>query len=312
MKLSYVVTTYNKLPFLKECMHRLVVNKKTDEEIIVVDGGSSDGSQQFLERLFQDQKIDQFLSEKDCGEAHGWNKALLMAKGDLIKIITDDDLFNYEGIIYCREFMETHMDIDILVSCVLNVHDFAEYSYSVIGSVTNPKQFELYRKPVNTCGLGILLRKSSIPLLGLMNPSVVRVDYEYLVRVFYGATNIAVYTSPLAVRLGNSQSNSHKFAQRMDIEKKLITNYYPKLYQDPTVKCDNLTSFLNFLRMIKQLIKKYTSYRKISKQFYNQQNKSNLPLNSRIEPGQMFSIGEQILNLYLKDCQGKIFVNKNR
>lgn len=310
IKLSYVITTYNKLPFLLESMPRLISAKKPDEEIIVVDGNSSDGSQEYLGHLFQEKKIDQYKSEIDFGEAHGFNKALLMAQGTLIKIITDDDLFDYAKISKCRVYMEDlkNSDIDIVLSPVININDYRKKEYNIIAKIENPIKFELYRQPFNTCGLGIMLRKSSIPLLGLFNPSFVWVDYEYLMRVCYSKANVAIFNSPLAVRFGNTQSNSHKFSKRLDIEKKLINSFHHGIYGSSSdIKLDNLTTFLNFLRMIKQKLNKLLgSYPRGA---------DNLPEDiEQISPTEMFLIGEEILNKYAGETnhQSLFLVNRGR
>jgi glycosyltransferase involved in cell wall biosynthesis len=93
IRLSYVLTTFNKLSYLKEILEDLINNCKEDEEIVISDGASSDGTITFLESLLRDGKIHQFVSEKDFGEAHGFNKAILLANGELIKLISDDDIF---------------------------------------------------------------------------------------------------------------------------------------------------------------------------------------------------------------------------
>ena len=51
--LSYVLTTRNKLPYLKEVMTRLIENVQDDEEIVVVDGASTDGSVEYLKNQFE-------------------------------------------------------------------------------------------------------------------------------------------------------------------------------------------------------------------------------------------------------------------
>ena len=40
--LSYVLTTFNKLDYLKITLPLLIEARKPDEEIVVVDGGSTD------------------------------------------------------------------------------------------------------------------------------------------------------------------------------------------------------------------------------------------------------------------------------
>src|SRR4051794_11954081 len=96
--LTYAVTTYNRLPYLKEAMSRLVKARRRDEEIVVVDGGSTDGTVPYLRQLLATGDIDTLLSEPDHGQGHGINKALLRAHGDVIKPINDDDLYDYDAI----------------------------------------------------------------------------------------------------------------------------------------------------------------------------------------------------------------------
>src|SRR4051812_35110446 len=96
--LSYVLTNYNKILYLKEVMNKLLENRKEDEEIVIADGGSTDGCAEYLEELYRKGHIQQYVSERDYGESHGLNKAILMAKGKAIKIITSDDVFHYPAI----------------------------------------------------------------------------------------------------------------------------------------------------------------------------------------------------------------------
>src|ERR1700739_554911 len=112
--LSYVLTTFNKLSYLKVTLPLLIEARKEDEEIVVVDGGSADGTKEFLSELHNQGKIQTFISEKDFGESHGFNKAFLNSKGDLIKIITDDDVYSFKIIQQCKSFMLQNTSVDIL------------------------------------------------------------------------------------------------------------------------------------------------------------------------------------------------------
>ncbi len=67
--LSYIVVTYNKLKYLKELLATVVSSKQKDEEIIVIDGGSNDGTAAYLEEMFQRGNIEQYVSEKDSDKA---------------------------------------------------------------------------------------------------------------------------------------------------------------------------------------------------------------------------------------------------
>ena len=104
IKLSYLITTRNKLPYLKEALGRLIKNAGEDEEIVVADGSSTDGTKEYLSQLYQNGKIHKFISEPDQNEAHGFNKCFVMARGELLKVVSDDDVFYYPAIRECKKF----------------------------------------------------------------------------------------------------------------------------------------------------------------------------------------------------------------
>ena len=229
IKLSYVITTYNKLPYLKEVMRLLLINKKNDEEIVIADGGSNDGTFEFLRGLYDEGKIDQFISEKDKGEAHGYNKTFMMAKGDLIKVITDDDVFNYEAINKMKDYMQTNPDIEVMCGNIISVN------------VMHSKTFFDYRKSYQvwfeqwangeinstffSC-LPLLIRRKSIPLLGLFDTTFKHVDLEYSVRLTSQKRKVAFYTDIIAIGLVNEKSISAQEAS------------YTTIFKDELVRLD--------------------------------------------------------------------------
>jgi glycosyltransferase involved in cell wall biosynthesis len=213
INLSYVLTTFNKLAFIKVVLPELILNKKNDEEIIVIDGGSLDGTCEFLDGLKRAGKIDFLLSEKDKGEAHGFNKGFLLARGTLIKIITDDDSFYYPAIRSCKEYMLNHPETDVMAS-----NTAVTYS-------NNYRQIEIIRdypdgylkwkegKLMNFafCMTPVMIRRSSLPLTGLFYIKSKIPDFEWTIRVT-GFANIAWYTGFPVVNIINnlsSSANSH-------------------------------------------------------------------------------------------------------
>ena len=113
--LSYIVSTRNRIQFLQIILPLLFANIQPDEEIIVVDSNSTDGTQDYLNELHSKGKIHKFISEPDKNQAHGWNKAILMAEGEIIKKIIDDDLFCFSAIQKCKNYMLTNKSIDVCI-----------------------------------------------------------------------------------------------------------------------------------------------------------------------------------------------------
>ncbi|MCG5053724.1 MAG: glycosyltransferase [Myxococcales bacterium] len=214
-RLTYLVNTYNKLPFLRHALPRLLDEVEDDEEVVVVDGSSSDGTQDFIASLQKDHRIDQFTSEKDAGEAHGWNRGMLRARGDLIKLISDDDVFHYPAIRVCRTFMEDHPEIDVLWSQGAGLQLGSRSLPSAGNDGVSFRRWKEGKGPLFLCGLGLMFRRSSLAMTGLFNTSSKRIDAELSLRLSTSRCKQVWYASPLFVRLENPQSNAVKFGRRM-------------------------------------------------------------------------------------------------
>lgn len=85
MKLSIILATLNRADFLPACLESYK-NLKTDKELIVVDGGSTDGSLEILRS-----HATFLISETDTSVYNAWNKGLLKASGDWILFLNSDD-----------------------------------------------------------------------------------------------------------------------------------------------------------------------------------------------------------------------------
>src|SRR5438105_5011530 len=114
--LSYIIATRNRLPLLKITLQKLMDGLQPGEEIVVVDGDSTDGSKEYLQSLFAEGKIHQYISEPDKNQAHAWNKAMLAASGTIIKKIIDDDVFGYDAIRHCKNYMLQNPAVDVVIS----------------------------------------------------------------------------------------------------------------------------------------------------------------------------------------------------
>jgi glycosyltransferase involved in cell wall biosynthesis len=225
--LSYVITTFNKMTFLKVVLKELIQNRKAEEEIIVIDGGSTDGTPEYLRELREGGDIDFYLSEKDKGESHGFNKGFLLAKGTLIKVITDDDAFYHPVIQKCKEHMLLNPGIDIMAGNMgnINIEDINSlyWSYSFQDDFNLWKEGHLKNFFFN--GTCLMIRKSSLNLTGLFSTRALLADMEFTLRVT-GVADIAWCTGIISTRILNSQSNNLKFAEKARIEDEKLCLFY--------------------------------------------------------------------------------------
>ncbi|HWZ16320.1 MAG TPA: glycosyltransferase [Mucilaginibacter sp.] len=209
INLSYIIATHNRLPFLRITLEKLVNELLPDEEIVVVDGNSTDGSKAYLQKLFDEGKIHRFISEPDKNQAHAWNKAMLMAKGIILKKVIDDDVFYYHAIRKCKDFMLANPLVDVIISNDLGAN---LYDYKNIQKTTRRPQFEKWKNGIDpsfTFGdVHMLIRRASLAYIGLYNTSFIMMDWEYSLRISYLQACIVYYTGYNALSVAHAQSVS--------------------------------------------------------------------------------------------------------
>lgn len=203
INLSYLISTKNRLPYLKITLAHLIQNCLPDEEIVVVDAHSSDGTGEYLKALLKEGKIHQLLIEADKNQAHGWNKAMMMAKGILLKKIIDDDVFCFEAIRKCKNQLLAHAEIDFCISNALSVN---LSSPALIEQSSRFEQFSAWKngstKSFSFSDVYLMIRKSALAYTGLYNTQFVMLDWEFALRISYLKCNIAYYTGYMAMGVG--------------------------------------------------------------------------------------------------------------
>jgi Glycosyltransferases involved in cell wall biogenesis len=91
MKVSIITIVYNNRECIVDCIQSVINQSYPNIEYIVIDGGSTDGTQEKIQP-FQN-KLAYYISEKDNGLYNALNKGIKQATGDIIGILHSDDLF---------------------------------------------------------------------------------------------------------------------------------------------------------------------------------------------------------------------------
>jgi len=93
--ISVIVAVFNGAKTLQQCIDSVAGQTCPHKELIVIDGGSIDGTREILEGNAT--KLAYWVSEPDRGIYHAWNKALARARGDWICFLgADDYLWSHE------------------------------------------------------------------------------------------------------------------------------------------------------------------------------------------------------------------------
>ncbi len=90
--LSIITINYNDLPGLRNTFNSVLTQTSNDYEYIIIDGGSFDGSKEFL--ALNGSQAAYWLSEKDKGIYNAQNKGLTKATGDYVLFLNSGDRLN--------------------------------------------------------------------------------------------------------------------------------------------------------------------------------------------------------------------------
>ena len=148
--ISIVTVTFNALDDIKTTANSVWAQQLDDIEHIIVDGGSTDGTREWL--LQQKSNIVQWCSEKDEGIYEAMNKGVSMYNGDWGCFMNAGDTFaNSETLIQIKDHLKNN-EIDIIYGSVNVIKNF--------GKVTvDPQELEQLNRKMVFCHQAALSRR---------------------------------------------------------------------------------------------------------------------------------------------------------
>jgi glycosyltransferase involved in cell wall biosynthesis len=119
--ISIVTPSFNMLPTLKLCCAS-IKDQNVFHEHIVMDGGSTDGTVQWLEK----NSDIVWASEKDKGMYHALNKAIALANGDIIGHLNCDEQYLPGVLEFVKALFDKNPDVDFIAADFLVIEPAGE------------------------------------------------------------------------------------------------------------------------------------------------------------------------------------------
>lgn len=89
---SIVVTCYNYGKYVSGCLNSILNQTFENYEVIVIDDGSTDDSQERIQPFLKDKRF-RYVKQSNKGQARAKNRGIDEARGDLIAFLDADDLW---------------------------------------------------------------------------------------------------------------------------------------------------------------------------------------------------------------------------
>jgi glycosyltransferase involved in cell wall biosynthesis len=124
---SIVTPSFNQARFLETTIRSVLEQGYPRLEYIIVDGGSSDGSREIIEKYAA--RLAWWVSEPDRGQTEAINKGFARAQGQILAWLNSDDTYKPGAVSAAVAFMQAHPDVGL----VYGAADYIDEQDRVIG-----------------------------------------------------------------------------------------------------------------------------------------------------------------------------------
>jgi GT2 family glycosyltransferase len=108
--ISIVIVSFNQAAFLEAAIRSVIDQNYPNLDLIIVDGGSTDGSVEIIERYSA--QFAHVVIEPDQGQSDALNKGFALATGEMLNWLCSDDMLEPEALHRIAEaYVSTHADL---------------------------------------------------------------------------------------------------------------------------------------------------------------------------------------------------------
>lgn len=303
--ISIIIPTYNRAEQLKECIESILMQNYNNYEIIVVDDGSTDYTEDIIKKM-NDDRIKFIRKEKNTGASESRRIGFEKSQGDYIIFCDDDDYYIDES--YFKKITKHLEDVEVnavISNSIIKVEKENKYIFNNLNiadeiysnKYLNRFQYDL-NKPNSTFSFAI---RKEIMLKAIKNMKMIN-DSSIYINVLLQKGKIKKINEIIGVyriHSKNISANINLDFLFQNLEEKL------RIYTDEKKQLENPEKWIySQIRLTEgyYILGSMPKYRKIKKII--KWNNRNLKLNNRIK------LNKDIFFLNLKKIIKKYLINK--
>lgn len=197
IKLTVITINYNNIAGLKKTSQSIITQDWRDFEWILIDGGSTDGSREYISELAQstNNNISYWCSEKDKGVYNAMNKGIAKSLGEYVIFMNSGDWFINESVL--SEVFGTSRNSDVLYGYVERVLEGRQQRLLGFLHKSEIDMVDMYYQTIPH--QGTFFKRSLFDKFGLYDESLkILADRKFYVQsIIYG--NATVEFLPLSI-----------------------------------------------------------------------------------------------------------------
>lgn len=177
MRISVVIPSYQQADYLRATLDSVLWQGIREVEVIVRDGGSTDGSVAILREYAG---LIDWVSQPDYGQAHAINEGLRVATGEIVAYLNSDDVYYPGALARVRAYFTAHPECWFLYGDADHLH--------ADGSVMEPYycepwDYEHLQEICFLCQPAVFWRQAALERFGFFDDTLhFALDYDYWLR----------------------------------------------------------------------------------------------------------------------------------
>lgn len=219
MQISIIIATFNAGETLRNCIDS-ILNQLTDDcELIVIDGGSKDDTNDIIKSYGS--RISYTVSEADSGIYDAWNKGVKVAHGSWVAFIGADDVLLPNAIDTYLNLIKNTAEIDTYDYICAHV-EYVDMNGKLLKLLGEEPKWKIMRKRMAPAHVASLHNKRNLfDTVGLYDFENFHIcaDYELLMRKKENLKYIMIPAHIAQMKVGGMSFSTRALKETYDIRK---------------------------------------------------------------------------------------------